>query len=79
MNIMSGQTGVLDHIQTPDHTILAQRPGVIIDNDIAGSSGGLPTQAAKDYFRNVAVAHKLVGLRKQMRQLEKQITELNNK
>ena len=74
--IMSGQTGVLDHIKIADDTILVQRAGVINDIDTPGTYAGLPTQPAKDYFRNVAVAHKLVELRKQVRQLEKQITEL---
>ena len=63
MNIMSGQTSALDHIKIADHTMLAQRAGVINDNDIAGTCAGPPTQPLKDYFRNVAVAHKLVGLR----------------
>jgi UDP-3-O-[3-hydroxymyristoyl] glucosamine N-acyltransferase len=77
--IMSGQTGVLDHINIADNTILVQRAGVINDIDTPGTYAGLPTQPVKDYFRNIAVAHKLVELRKQMRQLEKQLTELNKK
>ena len=77
--IMSGQTGVLDHIKIADHTILVQRAGVINDIDTPGTYAGLPIQPVKDYFRNAAVAHKLVELRKQLRQLEKQISKLSEK
>ena len=74
--IMSGQTGVLDHIKVTDHTILVQRAGVINNIDKPGVYAGTPTQPVKDYFRNAAVAHKLVELRKQVRQLEKQVADL---
>jgi len=74
--IMSGQTGVLDHIKIADHTILVQRAGVINDIETPGTYAGLPTQPVKDYFRNAAVSHKLVELRKQVRQLEKQLAAL---
>ena len=74
--IMSGQTGVLDHIKIADHTILVQRAGVISDIETPGTYAGLPTQPVKDYFKNAAVAHKLVDLRKQVRQLEKQLADL---
>ncbi len=75
--IMSGQTGVLDHIKIADQTILVQRAGVINDIDQPGTYAGLPTQPVKDYFRNTAAAHKLVELRKQVRKLEKQVASLN--
>lgn len=77
--IMSGQTGVLDHIKIADNTILVQRAGVISNIEQPGTYAGLPTQPVKDYFRNSAVAHKLVELRKQVRQLEKQLKELTDK
>ena len=74
--IMSGQTGVLDHINIADRTILVQRAGVINDIEKPGTYAGLPTQPLSDYFKNTAVAHKLVELRKQVRQLEKQVADL---
>jgi UDP-3-O-[3-hydroxymyristoyl] glucosamine N-acyltransferase len=70
---------VLDHIKIADHTILVQRAGVINNIDEPGVYAGTPTQPVKDYFRNSAVAHKLVELRKQVRQLEKQLAELKTK
>ena len=74
--IMSGQTGVLDHIKIVDRTILVQRAGVINDIETPGTYAGLPTQPVNDYFKNTAVAHKLVDLRKQLRLLEKQVADL---
>ena len=74
--IMSGQTGVLDHIKIADRTILVQRAGVINDIEKPGTYAGLPTQPVNEYFKNTAVAHKLVELRKQVRQLEKQVADL---
>jgi len=74
--IMSGQTGVIDHIKIADRTILVQRAGVINDINESGTYAGLPPQPVKDYFRNAAVAHKLVELRKQVRQLEKMVAAL---
>ena len=75
--IMSGQTGVLDHLKIADRTILVQRAGVINDIETPGTYAGLPIQPVKDYFKNTAVAHQLVELRKQVRQLEKQLAELD--
>lgn len=74
--IMSGQTGVLDHIKIAERTILVQRAGVINDIEKPGTYAGLPTQPVNEYFKNTAVAHKLVDLRKQVRQLEKQLADL---
>jgi UDP-3-O-[3-hydroxymyristoyl] glucosamine N-acyltransferase len=74
--IMSGQTGVLDHIKIADRTILVQRAGVINDIETPGTYAGQPVQPVKEYFRNAAVAHKLVELRKQVRLLEKQVAAL---
>jgi len=56
-----------------------QRAGVINDIDQPGVYAGTPIQPVKEYFKNAAVAHKLVELRKQVRQLEKQLTELTGK
>ena len=74
--IMSGQTGVLDHVKVADRTVLVQRAGVISDIEKSGTYAGLPVQPVNDYFKNSAVAHKLVELRKQVRQLEKQVAAL---
>ena len=77
--IASGQSAITDHITITDDVTLVQRAGVINNIDEPGVYAGTPTQPVKDYFRNSAVAHKLVELRKQVRQLEKQLKELTDK
>ncbi len=75
--IVSGQSAITDHVTITDDVTLVQRAGVINNIDEPGVYAGTPVQPVKDYFRNAAVAHKLVELRKQVRQLEKQLAELN--
>ena len=74
--IVSGQSAITDHVRITDDVILVQRAGVINDIDRPGVYAGTPVQPVKDYFRNSAVAHKLVELRKQVRKLEQQVTDL---
>jgi len=75
--IVSGQCAITDHVKITDDVTLVQRAGVINNIDEPGVYAGTPIQPVKDYFRNSAVAHKLVELRKQVRQLEKQVAALN--
>ena len=74
--IVSGQSAITDHVTITDDVTLVQRAGVINNIDEPGVYAGTPVQPVKDYFRNSAVAHKLVELRKQVRQLEKQVASL---
>jgi UDP-3-O-[3-hydroxymyristoyl] glucosamine N-acyltransferase len=73
---MSGHCAITDHVKITDDVTLVQRAGVINNIDEPGIYAGTPIQPVKDYFRNAAVAHKLVELRKQVRQLEKQVADL---
>ena len=77
--VISGQCAITDHVSIADDVTLVQRAGVINNIDEPGVYAGTPIQPVKDYFRNAAVAHKLVELRKQVRQLEKQVAELTEK
>jgi len=74
--VVSGQSAITDHVTITDDVTLVQRAGVINNIDEPGVYAGTPIQPVKDYFRNAAVAHKLVELRKQVRQLEKQVADL---
>ena len=74
--IVSGQSAITDHVTITDDVTLVQRAGVINNIDEPGVYAGTPVQPVKDYFRNSAVAHKLVELRKQVRHLEKQVADL---
>lgn len=75
--VVSGQCAITDHVTVTDDVTLVQRAGVINNIEQPGVYAGTPTQPVKDYFKNSAVAHKLVELRRQVRQLEKKLTELN--
>ena len=77
--MISGQCVVTDHVTVCDDVALVQRAGVINDVKEPGIYAGMPIQPMKDYFRNSAVAHKLVELRKQLRQLEMQVKKLSAK
>ncbi len=74
--VVSGQSAITDHVKITDDVTLVQRAGVINNIEEPGVYAGTPIQPVKDYFRNSAVAHKLVELRKQVRQLEKQVAAL---
>lgn len=77
--MISGQCTVTDHVTVCDDVTLVQRAGVINDVKKPGIYAGMPIQQMKDYFKNSAVAHKLVELRRQLRKLEQEITDLTNK
>jgi len=77
--MVSGQSAISDHITIADDVALVQRAGVINDISEPGIYAGTPVQPVKEYFRNTAVAHKLTDLRRQVRQLEKQIDQLANR
>jgi UDP-3-O-[3-hydroxymyristoyl] glucosamine N-acyltransferase len=74
--VVSGQCAITDHVKVTDDVTLVQRAGVINNIEEPGVYAGTPIQPVKNYFKNAAVAHKLVELRKQVRQLEKQVAEL---
>jgi len=75
--VVSGQCAITDHVTITDDVTLVQRAGVTSNIDEPGVYAGTPIQPVKDYFRNAAVAQKLVELRKQVRQLEKQLVILS--
>jgi UDP-3-O-[3-hydroxymyristoyl] glucosamine N-acyltransferase len=74
--IMSGQTGVLDHLKIADDVILVQRAGVMSDIKQAGIYAGTPPQPLSDYLKNSAVARKLTDLKAQVSNLEKTVKSL---
>ena len=75
--MISGQCAITDHVRITDDVALVQRAGVINDIDEPGVYAGTPIQPVKDYFRNAAVAHKLIELRRQVRELAKQVSRLS--
>lgn len=74
--IVSGQTAITDHVEITDDVVLVQRAGVINDIDKPGIYAGTPVQPVRDYFKNIAVAHKLTDIQKRLRKTEKDLASL---
>ena len=70
--LMSGQTGVLDHLSINDDVVLVQRAGVISDIDKPGMYAGHPVQPVRQYFKNAAVQMQLTEMKKRLDKLEKE-------
>lgn len=75
--MMSGQTGVLDHLNISDDVVLVQRAGVISNIDKPGMYAGHPLQPARQYFKNSALLMKLTDMKKRLDRLEKEIRDTN--
>jgi UDP-3-O-[3-hydroxymyristoyl] glucosamine N-acyltransferase len=69
--LMSGQTGVLDHLTISDDVVLLQRAGVISDIDKPGMYAGHPLQPLRQYFKNASLLMKLADMKKRLERLEK--------
>jgi len=71
--VASGQTAVLDHLEVCSDVFLVRRAGVAEDIDQPGIYAGAPVEPYATYLKNTAVARDLSGLRKRVRQLEKEL------
>ena len=74
--VASGQTAVLDHLTICSDVFLARRAGVAEDIAEPGIYAGGPVEPYAAYLRNTAVARDLHGLRKKVRQLERDLRGL---
>ncbi len=73
--VASGQTAVLDHLEVCSDVFLVRRAGVAEDIDRPGIYAGAPVEPYAKYLKNTAVARDLSGLRKRVRQLEKNLRD----
>jgi UDP-3-O-[3-hydroxymyristoyl] glucosamine N-acyltransferase len=71
--VASGQTAILDHLEVCSDVFLVRRAGVAEDIDEPGVYAGAPVEPYATYLKNTAVARDLSGLRKRVRQLEKEL------
>ena len=76
--ITSGQTGILDHINIPDDTVLLHRAGVTKDIKQPGMYGGAPIQPLNNYMKNQAVIRHLSEMRGKILDLEKSLAALRS-
>ena len=75
----SGQTGVLDHVNIPDDTVLVHRAGVINSIKQSGMYATTPPQPFARYLKNIAVFQRLAEVWARLRVLEKKVADLTNK
>lgn len=73
--VASGQTAVLDHVDICSDVFLVRRAGVAEDIEQPGIYAGAPVEPYGAYLRNTAVARDLHGLRKKVRQLERELRQ----
>ena len=76
--IISGQAAIRDHVVIGDDVVLVHRAGVMSDIKTPGAYAGIPTQPMGQYFKNIAVQHKLTELRKKVQDMEKKLANLDS-
>jgi UDP-3-O-[3-hydroxymyristoyl] glucosamine N-acyltransferase len=74
--ITSGQTGILDHIDIANDTVLLHRAGVTKDIKQPGMYGGAPIQPLRDYMKNQAIIRHLSELRGRIIDIEKRVAAM---
>lgn len=75
--LMSGQTGVLDHLNISSDVVLVQRAAVISDIDQPGMYAGHPLQPVRQYFKNASLLTKLVDMKKRIDKLERELRDVS--
>lgn len=76
--IVGPQVGVLDHIDIGDNVIIGAKAGVTSDIESKQIYLGIPAIKAGDYKRVIAAEHRLPELFKRVKQMEKQIEQLQH-
>ena len=74
--VMAGQVGVKDHVNIGDQVTLGAMSGVMTDVPSGETYVGQPAGPAKEQFVRAAAMTKLPEMRKQLRELQKQIDAL---
>ena len=77
--VASGQTGVLDHVNIPDDTMLLHRAGVHSSIKESGIYAYGPAQPFKKYIKNIAIFQRLTEVWSRLKALEKQVAHLSEK
>ncbi|MEQ8785166.1 MAG: UDP-3-O-(3-hydroxymyristoyl)glucosamine N-acyltransferase [Pirellulaceae bacterium] len=74
--VMAGQVGIGDHIDIGDKAILGAKAGVMHDIPAATTMLGIPATPVRDQMVMQAALAKLPEMRKQLRDLRKQVDQL---
>ncbi len=77
--VCAGQVGIADHVHIGDKAVLGAKSGVHKDMEGGKTYLGAPATEEHDQFRILMALNKLPELRKQLRELESQVTELTRR
>lgn len=74
--VLAGQVGVADHVAIGDQSIIGAKSGVHRDMPGSGTYLGTPARKAEEVFLEMGALRRLPKIRKSVKQLEKQVAEL---
>lgn len=74
--VMAGQSGMADHIRLGDHVVIGGQAGVMQDVPAGQIMFGSPAMPSKRKMQEVAVATRLPEMRREIRDLQKQLAAL---
>ena len=74
--VMGGQVGVADHVHLVEKVMIAAQSGIMADVTEAGAYMGSPIKPIKEHFTIVSSTYKLPAMRKEFRNLRKQLDDL---
>jgi UDP-3-O-[3-hydroxymyristoyl] glucosamine N-acyltransferase len=75
----AGQTGCNGHLNIGDNSVFAARSAPISDVPPGSFLAGFPARPHKEWLRSEAAMHKVPGMLKKIRALEKRLLELEEK
>lgn len=76
--VMAGQVGIGDHLDIEDRAVLAAKAGVMTRIPAGETWVGIPATPMREQVQKLAAVGKLPELRKQFRQLQKQVAALES-
>ncbi len=74
--VMAGQAGMADHIHLGDRVVIGGQAGVMQDVPDGQTMFGSPAMPSKRKMQEVAIAARLPEMRRELRDLQKQMQEL---
>lgn len=77
--VMAGQVGLRDHIHIGDRVVLGAKSGVMNNIPDPGTWVGIPATPEREQMIKLAAASKLPEMRKDFKQLQKQVAELTRR
>lgn len=75
----AGQCGSAGHLNIGDHAVFAAKAGIIGDVPEGAFYAGFPARPHKEWLKGEAAVHKLPGLLKKIRELEKRLAQVEDR